>query len=134
MKGTSLIYFFNVYVSSISSSSDIRPKSFSPFLLPLSCTIFIFSSFIYHYSSWNSHSPEDQIRKDFFDWLLSSYLLSFNNSDYPTVLHCSTGNRSFLYLFLILSPATIASKCIWQVLTDFDSYNPPVSFKIPTHP
>ena len=61
VKGASPIHLFNVYVPPIqSSSSDSRPKSFSPFLLPLSPTTYIFGDFNSHHSSWDSHSPEDQ--------------------------------------------------------------------------
>ena len=79
IKGTSPIHLFNVYVPPIrSSSSDSRPKSFSPFLLPSSPTTYIFGDFNGHHSSWESHSPEDQSAKDLFYWLFSSDLLPLN--------------------------------------------------------
>ena len=61
IKGASPIHLFNVYVPHIrSSSSDSRPKSFSPFLLPSSPTTYIFGDFNSHHSSWDFHSLEDQ--------------------------------------------------------------------------
>ena len=45
VKGASPTHLFNVYVPSIRSSSDSRPKSFSPFLLPSSPTTYIFGDF-----------------------------------------------------------------------------------------
>ena len=97
IKGASPIYLFNVYVPPIRSSSDSRPKSFSPFLLPSSSpTTYIFGDFNSHHSSWDSHLPEDQSGKDLFDWLLSSDLLPLNNPEHHTLLYRATGNRSSL--------------------------------------
>ena len=94
IKGAAPIHLFNVNVPPIrSSSSDSRPKSFSPFLLPSSPTTYIFGDFNSHHSSWNSHSPEDHSGKDLFDWLLSSDLLPLNNPEHHTLLHRATGNR-----------------------------------------
>ena len=94
IKGAAPIHLFNVYVPPIrSSSSDSRPKSFSPFLLPSSPTTYIFGDFNSHHSSWDSHSSEDHSGKDLFDWLLSSDLLPLNNPEHHTLLHRATGNR-----------------------------------------
>ena len=102
IKGASPIHLFNVYVPPIhSSSSDSRPKSFSPFLLPSSPTTYIFGDFNGHHSSWDSHSPEDQSGKDLFDWLLSSDLLPINNPEHHTLLHHATGNCSSPNLSLV---------------------------------
>ena len=96
VKGASPIHLFNVYVPPIrSSSSDSRPKSFTPFLLlSFPTTTYIFGVFNSHHSSWDSHSPENQSGKDLFDWLLSSDLLPLNNPEHHTLLHRATGNRS----------------------------------------
>ena len=68
VKGASSIHLFNVYVPPIrSSSSDSRPKFFSPFLLLSAPTTYIFGDFNSHHSSWDSHSPEDQLGKELFD-------------------------------------------------------------------
>ena len=97
IKGAAPIHLFNVYVPPIrSSSSDPRPKSFSPFLLPSSPTTSIFGDFNSHHSSWDSHSSEDHSGKDLFDWLLSSDLLPLNNPEHHTLLHRATENRSSL--------------------------------------
>ena len=101
------IHLFNVYVPPIRfSSSDSRPKSFSPFLLPSSPTTYIFGDFNSHHSSWDSHSPEDHSGKNLFDWLLSSDLLPLNNPEHHTLLHRATGNRFSPDLSLV--PARIA--------------------------
>ena len=133
IKGAPPIHLFNVYVLPIrSSSSDSRPKSFSPFLLPSSPTTYIFGDFNSHHSSWDSHSPEDQSGKDLFDWLLSSDLLPLNNPEHHTLLHRATGNRSSPDLSLF--PARIVSKCIWQTLPDLGSDHLPISITIPISP
>ena len=132
IKGASPIHLFNVYVPPIHSSSDSRPKSFSPFLLPSSRTTYIFGNFNSHHSFWDSHSPEDQSGKDLFDWLLSSDLLPLNNFEHHTLLHRATGNRSSPDLSLV--PAQIASKCTWQTHLDLGSDHLPISITIPTSP
>ena len=101
IKGAPPIHLFNVYVPPIRSSSDSRPKSFSPFLLPSSPTTYIFGDFNSHHSSWDSHSPEDQSGKDLFDWLLSSDLLPLSNPEHHTLLHRATRNRSSPDLSLV---------------------------------
>ena len=129
INGASPIHLFNVYVPPIcSSSSDSRPKSFSPFLLPSSPTTYIFGDFNSHHSSWDSHSPEDQSGKDLFDWLLSSDLLPLNNPEHHT-LSC---HRKPLLTDLSLVPAQIASKCTWQTVPDLGSDYLPISIAIPT--
>ena len=132
IKGASPIHLLNVYVPSIcSSSSNARPKSFSPFLLPSSPTTYIFGNFNSHYSFWDSHSLEDQSSKDLFNWLLSD-LLPINNPEHHTLLHCAIANCSSPDLSLI--PAQIAFKCIWQTLPDLSSDHLPISITIPTSP
>ena len=133
IKGAAPIHLFNVYVPPIRSfSSDSRPKSFSPFLLPSSPTTYIFGDFNSHHSSWDSHSPEDHSGKYLFDWLLSSDLLPLNNPEHHTLLHRATGNRSSPDLSLV--PARIASKCTWQTLPDLGLDYLPISITIPTSP
>ena len=132
VKGASPIHLFNVCVRPIRSSSDSRPKSFSPFLLPSSPTTYIFGDFNSHHSSWDSHSPEDQSGKELFDWLLSSDLLPLNNLDHHTLLHRAIGNRSSLDLTLV--PSRIVSKCTWQTLPDIGSDHLPISITIPISP
>ena len=132
IKGASPIHLFNVYVAPIRSSSNSRPKSFSPFLLPSSSTTYIFGDFNGHHLSWDSHSPEDQSGEDLFNWLLSSDLLPLNNPEHHTLLHRATGNRSSPVLFLV--PARIASKCTWQTVPDLGSDHLPISITIPTSP
>ena len=75
IKGAAPIHLFNVYVPPIRScSSDSRPKSFSPFLLPSSPTTYIFGDFNSHHSSWDSHSPKTNQEKI---CLIGSSLLIF---------------------------------------------------------
>ena len=96
IKTASPIHLFNLYVPPIHSSCESRPKSFSSFLLPSSPTTYIFIGFNCHHSSWDSHSPENQLGKNLFDWLPSS--------DHHTLLHRPTGNCSSPDLSLV--PAT----------------------------
>ena len=101
-----LIHLFNFYVPPIrSSSSDSLSKSFSPFFLPSSPTIYIFGDFNCHHSSWDSHSPEDQLGKNLFDYLLSSDLLQSN-------LFCSINSINIQYLF------NLFSYLLYKFLTD----------------
>ena len=113
-----------------SSSSDSRPKSFSPLLLPSFPTTYIFGNFNCYHSSWDSHNPEDQPGKDLFDWLLSSDLLPLSNPNHHTLLHRVTGNLSIPDLSLV--PSHIASKCTWKALSDLGSDHLPISITIPT--
>ena len=132
IKGALPIHLFNLYVPPIlSSSSDSRPKSFPPFLLSSSPTTYIFSDFNCHHSSWESHSPENQLGKDLFDWLLSSDLLPLSNPDHHTFLHRTTGNRSSTDLSLASTP--MAFKRTWQTLPDLGSDHLSIS-TIPTSP
>ena len=133
IKGASPIHLFNVYVPPICSfSSGSRPRFFSPFLLPSSPTTYIFSGFDGHHSSWNSHSPEDQLGKDLFKWLLSSEFLPLNNPEHYTLIHRATRNRSSPDLSLV--PSQIASKCTWQTLPDLGLDHFPISITTPTSP
>ena len=85
IKGALPVHFFNVYVPPIRfSSSDSRPKSFSPFLLPSFPNTYTFGDFSSHNSSWDSHSSEDQSGKDLFDWLL--FLLIFYLLTTPNII------------------------------------------------
>ena len=89
IKGAAPIHLFNVYVPPIrSSSSDSRPKSFSPFLLPSSPTTYIFGDFNSHHSSWTpTHRKTNQAKV----CLIGSSLLIFyllitpNTTPYYTV-------------------------------------------------
>ena len=103
IKGASPIHLFILYVPPIHSSSSVScSKFFSPFLLLSSPTTYIFGNSNCHHSSWDSQSPENQLGKDLFDWLLSSDLLPLNNPDHHTLLHCTTGDHSSLGLSLFL--------------------------------
>ena len=82
IKGAPPIHLFTVYVP---SSSDSRPKSFSPFLLPSSPTTYIFGDFNSHHSSWDSHSP-DQAKI----CLIGSSLLIFYLLTTPNTTPCYT--------------------------------------------
>ena len=80
----------------------------------------------------DSHSPEDQLGKELFDWLLSSDLLPLNNPEHHTLLHRATENRSSPDLSLV--PARIASKCTWPTLPDLISDHLSISITISTSP
>ena len=77
-------------------------------------------------------TPEDQLGKDLFDWLLSSDLLPLKNHNHHTLLHRATGNRSSLDLSLVSAP--MASKRTWQILPNLGSDHLHISITIPTSP
>ena len=68
----------------------------------------------------------------FYDWLLSSDLLPFNDPDTPTLLHRSSGSHSSPDLSIV--PASISSRCEWRVLPDLGSDHLPIHISIPIAP
>ena len=92
----SLVSFLNVYAPSIRSSlSHGRTDSFSPSILPSSRNLFILGDFNCHHLLWDSRGTSDPHRQEVFDWVISSDPLSLNDPDTLTVLHRSSGSRSY---------------------------------------
>ena len=83
--------FFNVYAPPIHSSlTDGRTNSSSPSILPSYTILFILGDCNYHHPFWDSKGTSDPHGEEVFDWVISSDLLPLNDSDIPTLLHCSS--------------------------------------------
>ena len=67
-----------------------------------------------------------------FDWVTSSDLLSLNNFDIPTLLHCSSGSRSSPDISFALF--SLALSCSWEVLQNLGSDHLPILLTIPLSP
>ena len=67
-----------------------EPAHFSP-----SRNLFIVEDFNCHHPLWNSRGASNPCREEVFDWVISSNLLPLNGPDTPTLLHRSSGSRSF---------------------------------------
>ena len=133
IKGASPIHLFNVYVPPIrSSSSDSRPKSFSPFLYHhplLLISLATLTAIIHPGTPTYRKTIKEKI------CLTGSSLLIFHLLTTPNItflLHRATENRSSPDLSLV--PAQIASKCTWQTVPDLGSDHLPISITIPTSP
>ena len=57
--------------------------------------------------------------REVFDWVISSYLLSLNNPDTPTLLHRSSPDISF-------APSSLALSGSWEVLQNLGSDHLPI--------
>ena len=68
-------------------------------------------------------------RKEVFDWIISSDLLSFNDPDTFTLLHRSSGSRSSSDISFALS--SLALSCFWEVLQDLGSDHLPILLFVP---
>ena len=122
--------FLNVYTPPIRSSpTDGRTDSFSPSILPSSRYLFILGGFNCHHPLWNARGTSDPRGKEVFDWVISSDLLPLNDSDTPTLLHCSSGSRSSPDISF--APSTLAFSCSWEMLHDLGSDHLPILLSIP---
>ena len=67
-----------------------------------------------------------------FDRFSSSNLLPLNDFDIPTLLHCSSGSRSYPDIsFALLS---LALSCSWEVLQNLCSNHLPILLTVPLSP
>ena len=107
-----------------SSPTDGKTDSFSPSILPSSRNLFILGDFNCHHSLWNSRVTSDPRGEEVFDWFIFSDLLPLNDPDTPTLLHRSSGSRSFPDISFALS-------CSWEVLQDLSSDHLPIFLSIP---
>ena len=122
-----------MYAPSICSSpTDGRTDSFSPSILPSSRNLFILGDFNYHYPLWDLKGTSDPHGEKTFHWFISSYLLSFNDPDIPTLLHRSSRNRSSPDIFL--APSSLALSCLWEVLQDLCTDHLPILLSVPLFP
>ena len=121
---SSSVSFLNVYAPHIRSSpTDGRTDSFSPILFS-SRNLFILGDFNCLHPLWDSRVTSDPRGEEVFDWVISSDLLPLNDPDTPTLLHRSSGSRSF-------APSTLAFSCSWEVLQDLGSDHLPILLSIP---
>ena len=125
--------FLNVYAPPIPSSpTDGRSDSFSPSILPSFRNLFILGDFNCHHPLWDSRVTTDPRGEEVFDWVISSDLLPLNDPDTPTLLHCSSGIRTFPDISF--APSSLALSCSWEVLQDLDSDHLPILLSIPLSP
>ena len=130
---SSSVSFLNVYAPPIHSSpTDGRTDSFSPSILPSSRNLFILGDFNCHHPLWDSRGTSDSGGEEVFDWVISSDLLPLNDPDTPTLLHRSSGSRSFPDISF--APSTLAFSCSWEVLQDLGSDHLPILLSIPLSP
>ena len=95
-----------------SSPTDGRTDFFSPSILSSSRNLFILGDFNCHQPLWDSKSIPDSHGEEVFDWIISSDLLPFNGTDTSTLLHRSSGSRSFPDIFF--APSYLALSCSWR--------------------
>ena len=110
-----------------SSPTDGRTDSFSLSILPSSRNLFILEDFHCHLLLWDSRGTSDRRREEVFDWVISFDLLPPNDPDTSTLIHPSSGSRSF-------PPSSLALSCSWKMLQDLGSDHLPVLLSIPLSP
>ena len=107
------------------------------FCLSSSRNLFILEDFNCHHPLWDSRVTSDPCREEVFDWVISFDLLSLNDPDTLTLLHCFwtlvLTTYQFFYLFLSLwlfAPTSIPlsfnfQKACWDdFVSYFDSHCP----------
>ena len=67
-----------------------------------------------------------------FDWVISSGFLPLNNPDILTLLHRSSGSRS--YPDISFAPSSLALSCSWEVLQDLGSDHLPILLSVSLSP
>ena len=90
---------------------------------------------------WDSRGTADSRREKVFDCVISSNLLPLNDPDIPTLLHCSSGSRSFSDISF--APSSRALSCSWdlfnflgswEVLQNLGSDHLPILISVPLYP
>ena len=103
-----------------------------PQFLPSSRNLFILGDFNCHHPLWDSRGTSDPRGEEVFDWVIPSDLLPLNDPDTPTLLHCSSGSRSFPDISF--APSSLAFSCSWEVLQDLGSDHLPILLSVPLSP
>ena len=93
----------------------------TPSILPSSRNPFILGDFNRHHPLYDSKSTFDPCGEEAFDWVISSNLFPLNDSDIPTLLHRSSGNRSSPDISFALF--SLALSCSWEVLPNLGSHH-----------
>ena len=91
---------------------------FSPSILSSSRNLFILGDYICHHPFWDSKGIFDTRGEEVFDWAISSDLLSHNDPDTPTLLHCFSANR--FSLDILFAPSSLVpGRCFrsWVLIT-----------------
>ena len=114
------------------SPTDGRTDFFSFSILSSSRNLFILGDFNCHHSLWDSRGTSDPRREEVFEWVISSDLLPLNDPDTPTLLHRSSGSRSFPDISF--APSSLAFSCSWDVLQDLGSDHLPIFLSVPLSP
>ena len=127
---SSSLSFLNVYAPPIRSSpTDSTTNSFSPSILLSSRYLFILEDFNCYHLLWDSKGTFKFYGDKIFDWVISSDFLPLNESDIPTLFHCSSGICSSPDISFALF--SLALSCSWVVLQDLGSDHSPVLLTVP---
>ena len=119
------LQFVNLYSPPIRSTpSDSRTRIFSPDILPNSPDTFILGDFNAHHLTWDSLIPPNPPGNDLLRWITSSGMEILNDPTSPTLLHHSTGSRSFPDI--LLASASLATLCEWRTLPGLGSDHLPI--------
>ena len=81
---------------------------------------------------WDSRGTSDPRGEEVFGWVIFSDLLPLNDPDTPTLLHRSSGSRSFPDISF--APSTLAFSCSWEVLQDLGSDHLSILLSVPLSP
>ena len=129
----SSLSFLNVYAPHIRFSlTNGRTDFFSPSILSTSRNLFSLEDFNCHHPVWNSKDTSDPCWEEVFDWVIFSDPLPLNDSDIPTLLHCSSGSRSSPDVSFALSSLDLS--CSWELLQDLGSDHLPILLSISLSP
>ena len=127
LNNSSSVSFLNVY-----APYPIVPNGWQNRLLFSSRNLFILGNFNCHHPLWDSRATSDPRGEEVFDWVISSGLLSLDESDTPTLLHRSSGICSSPDISFALS--SLALSCSWEVLQDLGFDHLPILLSIPLSP
>ena len=127
---SSSLSFFNVYGSpNRSSLKNSRTNFFFPSILPFSTNFSILGDFNCHHPLHDSNSISDPCGEKALNWVIFSDLLPLNDSDIPTLLHCSFGSRFSPNISFALFSLTLS--CSWKVLQNLGSDHLPILQTVP---
>ena len=134
LNNSSLLSFCNVYAPLFAPPQWMaEPTPFlPPFFPPPEISLFILVDFNCHHLLWDSRGTSDPCREEVFDWVISSDLLTLNDPNTPTLLHCSFSSRSFPDISF--APSSLALSCSWEVIQDLGSDHPPILLSVPLSP
>ena len=93
---------------------------------------FFLRDFNCHHPLWDSRGTSDTCGEEVFDWVTFSNLLPLNDPDTPTLLHRSSGSRSFPDI--AFAPSSLAFSYSWEVLQDLGSDHLPILLSVPLSP